>query len=292
MVNLCTPTCSLHPLKRQFGSLVLYQAPPSYSEGELGPPVSDWFETSTVALISNLCMKKTDYLCAVAGGFAARFGVVLSRGAKHAESLEALALLRPTIAMPLLKIGGDGDGSYLIPDDLEGVTHCFSPGVGPSSSFEFDLAERGIEVFMADASVSGPAMSHERFHFTPAYLGSFSDPSRRLISMDDWVQSECGNEPSGDMILQMDIEGGEYQVIHSMSEALLRRFRIVVIEFHHLYHLRHAIICRYMRSAFEKLQKHFRICYVQENRAEGDFSVGGKRHSRLLEVTFLRKDRV
>ena len=130
-------------------------------------------------------MKTIDYLCAVAGGFAARFGVVVSRGAKHAESLEALALLQPSIAMPMLKIGGYGDGSYLIPDDLEGVTHCFSPGVGPSSSLEFNLAQRGIEVFMADASVSGPAVSHERFHFMlPLNVYSTSraaDAERRLI---------------------------------------------------------------------------------------------------------------
>ncbi|WP_294610046.1 hypothetical protein [uncultured Roseovarius sp.] len=29
----------------------------------------------------------------------------------------------------LVRIGGDGDGGYMMPDDFDGITHCFSPGV-------------------------------------------------------------------------------------------------------------------------------------------------------------------
>jgi len=238
-------------------------------------------------------MRIADYWFAVASGLVAKLGVSLSKGAKPAESIEALSmLLKPTVSRPMLRVGGHGDGSYAIPDDLNGITHCFSPGVGPSSAFEFELAERGIDVLLADASVAGPAAKHKRFRFRPAYLASFSDPSRQLISMEDWVQSECGNEPQAELILQMDIEGGEYEIIHSMDEALLQKFRIVVVEFHHLNQLRHGIMCRYMGGACQKLLKHFRICHVQENWAAGGFSLAGKRYSRLLEVTLVRNDRI
>lgn len=237
-------------------------------------------------------MRTADYWFALASGLVAKVGVSLSKGAKPAESREALSLLRPTISIPMRRVGGHGDGSYAIPDDLGGISHCFSPGVGPSSAFEFDLAERGIDVLLADASVTAPAAKHKRFRFRPAYLASFSDPNRQLISMEDWVQSECGNEPQAELILQMDIEGSEYEVIHSMDEALLRKFRIVVVEFHHLNQLRHSIMCRYMKGAFQKLLKHFQICHVQENWAAGGFSLAGKRYSRLLEVTLVRRDRL
>jgi hypothetical protein len=36
----------------------------------------------------------------------------------------------------LVRIGGEGDGGYLVPDDLDGVMACFSPGVGATASFE------------------------------------------------------------------------------------------------------------------------------------------------------------
>ena len=39
----------------------------------------------------------------------------------------------------LIRLGGRGDGAYLIPDDLENIQACFSPGVCNSKFFEDDL---------------------------------------------------------------------------------------------------------------------------------------------------------
>ena len=52
----------------------------------------------------------------------------------------------------LIRVGPSGDGGYLIPDDLDGLVACFSPGVSDISGFEVQCAERGMDVFMADAS--------------------------------------------------------------------------------------------------------------------------------------------
>ena len=48
--------------------------------------------------------------------------------------------LRPQ-SMPykLIRLGGRGDGAYLLPDDLENIEACFSPGVSYSKFFEDDL---------------------------------------------------------------------------------------------------------------------------------------------------------
>ena len=40
-----------------------------------------------------------------------------------------------------------------------------------------------------------------------------------------------------DAILQMDIEGNEYEVLLDFEEVLMKRFRILVIEFHQFYDL-------------------------------------------------------
>ena len=50
----------------------------------------------------------------------------------------------------LIRIGREGDGGYLIPNDLEGIEVCFSPGVEGTADFERDLANRGIKCFFAD----------------------------------------------------------------------------------------------------------------------------------------------
>ena len=54
---------------------------------------------------------------------------------------------------PLIRIGGTGDGAYLIPADLSDVEACFSPGVNNFKDFEDHLAQRyGIKAFMCDYS--------------------------------------------------------------------------------------------------------------------------------------------
>src|SRR5512143_211540 len=77
---------------------------------------------------------------------------------------ELLHELRPIDAgVELVRLGPGGDGGYLVPDDLDGIRNVFSPGVSTESGFEAELADRGLRVFLADASVDGPALAHSRF---------------------------------------------------------------------------------------------------------------------------------
>ena len=71
----------------------------------------------------------------------------------------AIAFLRPKASpVPLRRIGGDNDGAYLVPDDLEGVAACFSPGVNNFKDFEDELCRaHGMRAHMCDAS-SNPAL--------------------------------------------------------------------------------------------------------------------------------------
>ena len=234
-----------------------------------------------------------DKLLSLISDLAAGVGVSLSKSASLGNTAEALDMLKPTEGFrgAIIRLGGHADGSYCIPDDLNGITHCFSPGVGPSSAFEFDLANRDIKVSLADANVQEPPKTHPNFRFHRYHIASFTDRQRKFLSMDDWHILDCGEEISGDHLLQMDIEGCEYEVIHAMSESLLKRFRIIVIEYHNLNQLRHGSMCFFMKSAFAKLNKHFQVCHVEQNFTAGTFWFNGGRQSRLLEVSYIRKDR-
>ena len=56
------------------------------------------------------------------------------------------------ISCELIRIGGDGDGGYLLPDILNDISYCFSPGVSQTSFFEKELSENyNIQSFMVDA---------------------------------------------------------------------------------------------------------------------------------------------
>ena len=123
----------------------------------------------------------------------------------------------------LIRLGPKGDGGYLLPNDLEGIEACFSPGVAFVSGFEKDCAELGMKVFLADKSVEQPAEAHEQFNFTKKFVGVTSNDD--FMTMDNWVTSSLPNSQS-DLLLQMDIEGYEYEVFLSISDKLMHRLEL------------------------------------------------------------------
>ena len=87
------------------------------------------------------------------------FGVYISKiKPTSKETIEAFfANLRENSAqVDLVRIGGAGDGGYLVPNDLKDVHFCMSPGVAETSCFEFQLAsDYNMICCLADFSVRG-----------------------------------------------------------------------------------------------------------------------------------------
>jgi hypothetical protein len=189
----------------------------------------------------------------------------------------------------LIRLGPDGDGGYLVPDDLSGIEACFSPGVSSVSGFEKACAERGMKIFLADKSVDAPAESHPLFSFTRKHVGATT--SDDVMTMDNWVRESLPDERS-ELLLQMDIEGAEYETLLATSDALLRRFRIAVMEFHWLDHLWSKPFFRVASSAFRKLLQSHACVHIHPNNCCGSLKLKGLEMPRVCEFTFLRRDRL
>lgn len=226
---------------------------------------------------------KLKYMAERAAGF--RFWIGHSADRSRVENL--IAALRPagTIA-PLVRVGSKGDGGYLLPDDLDGVTACVSPGVSVEIGFDQAMADRGIEVYMADASVEGPPQANERFHFTKKFLDVFEDETHMRLD------SLCANIPdSGDLILQMDIEGAEYRVLLDADPETLKRFRIMAIEFHDLRDMFGRFSFDLIEATFRKILQTHRVVHIHPNNVARPAEFYDICVPQLLEITFLRKDR-
>lgn len=189
----------------------------------------------------------------------------------------------------LIRLGPVGDGGYLVPDDLVGIEACFSPGVGFSSLFEKDCAERGMKVFLADGSVDEAKYHHELFVFMKKYIGMVTD--NHSMTIDDWVKSSMPDS-QGDLLLQMDIEGSEYEVLLTLSDDLLKRFRIILIEFHSLEELRSKAFFKIASQVFEKLLQTHTCVHNHPNNCSGLIKYKGFKIPKVLEFTFLRNDRI
>ncbi len=189
----------------------------------------------------------------------------------------------------LIRIGGAGDGGYLVPDVLEGIEYCFSPGVDQIATFECDLERRGIKSFLADYSVDGPPVASDAFVFDKKFLGVTD--SERDITLKSWVEQYLPDHDK-DLILQMDIEGSEYPVIVNTPVEILKKFRIMVIEFHSFDKLLDTLGFRLINATFEILLEHFHVAHIHPNNRRACLRSGSFEIPRNVEYTFIRKDRV
>jgi hypothetical protein len=209
------------------------------------------------------------------------------------ETIEAFfANLRENSAqVDLVRIGGAGDGGYLVPNDLSGVHFCMSPGVAETSCFEFQLAsDYDITCCLADFSVDAPAVNHPLFHFTKKFVSSYNDEQNMRLT--DWVHASEDRYGKGDLLLQMDVEGAEYSVLQEVSEETLAKFRIVIIEFHYVDRIFDRNDFALIKQVFDKLLKQFYIVHIHPNNSGHTSALNGIDVPTVLEFTFLRRDRV
>lgn len=189
----------------------------------------------------------------------------------------------------MVRIGGDHDGGYLVPNDLEGISACFSPGTGQTYQFEMDCHNQGMQVFMLDDSVDRPPDLPADIYFQRRRLDAFTDAGR--ITLDDWVR-ESDVPADSDLLLQIDIEDHERIILPSVSADLLGRTRILVIELHWLENYLSKSVLSPMIEVLERLRQTHIPVHLHPNNFKDPISWRGLTIYPALEVTFLRKDRV
>jgi FkbM family methyltransferase len=218
-----------------------------------------------------------------------------SAAVSTAELMQVFEILKPKATKtPLIRIGGDHDGAYLVPDDLDGIEACFSPGANRVKYFEDFLTDRyGIKSYMADFSCDVDEFKTPLREGMQTFLKKWLDvtPGEDNISLKDWIRD---NDVSGDLLLQMDIEGAEYRNVLATPDDTLARFRVVVLEVHGL---RAMLDGPSLRGAiapfFDKLARNFTTVHAHPNNCCGDFVVPGTdvRIPHVLELTLVRNDR-
>ena len=147
-----------------------------------------------------------------------------------------------------------------------------------------------MKVYMADKSVDKPNLNipTNQYDFIKKHIGCTNNSD--FITMDEWVNSFCLNE-NEDLLLQMDIEGGEYYSLINMSDSLLKRFRILVIEFHSLEDLWNPHFFNLAEAVFDKILQTHSCVHIHPNNHHSIDTKFGIEIPKIAEFTFLRNDR-
>lgn len=190
----------------------------------------------------------------------------------------------------LIRVGPKRDGGYLVPDDLAGIQACFSPGVDVMSEFEQACFNYGMKLYLADRTVEKPSfdLDPQNYHFLKKHIGITNNDD--FITLDTWVDAfEPGDS---DLLLQMDIEGAEYPAIINASNALLKRFRIMIFELHRLDDFWNPVFFNLAEPVINKILETHTCVHIHPNNCCGVETKYGLEIPRFAEFTFLRNDRI
>jgi len=185
----------------------------------------------------------------------------------------------------LIRIGGPEDGGYLVPDIFKNtkVKYCFSPGVGAQTSFEDNLLNYNIKSFLADHTIEYKG----KHDFTKKKLGSFDD--KKVICLENWIQNKKATS-NNNLMLQMDIEGSEIDVILSTKLSTFKRFKIILIEFHHFHSIVSRLGLNIYNTIFDKLQLTHSIVHIHPNNMSNTKIINGINIPDVMEITFINND--
>jgi hypothetical protein len=181
----------------------------------------------------------------------------------------------------LIRVGDKKDGGYLIPDILYKIKYCFSPGVGTNSSFEDNLKKFKIKSFLADGTVQYSG----KHDFIKKNLNTFND--EKNITLEDWIRIKLKKKNSNNLILQMDIEGSEIGVIYNTRESVLKKFAILIIEFHDFNNICNNFGLKIYDEIFSKLLRNFTICHIHPNNTWGVTKICNIDVPNFMEFTFI-----
>ena len=154
------------------------------------------------------------------------------------------------------------------------------------TKFENDLEEKySISSNMVDFNYIDPKILPISAIFQRKKIGITSDEDN--LSINDWLDDQ-----NGDIILKMDIEGDEYLTLSSISDKNLNKIRILIVELHDLRHLRNYFFYKTFEKFILKLNNLFYVCHLHVNNVSKLTNIGGYNVPDMLEITFIRKDRI
>tara|TARA_B100001057_G_scaffold157701_2_gene158417 strand:+ start:1376 stop:2179 length:804 start_codon:yes stop_codon:yes gene_type:complete len=216
------------------------------------------------------------------------FGLRISK-VKKPEILSMIKKWKPyDVGYELIRVGGDADGGYLAPDILSKSSYLFSPGCGNVFSFEEDMFKRNIKSFITDHTVNISPENSKKFNFIKKKLNTFNDETN--ITLKKWINDSLSEENQNNLILQMDIEGSEFQVILNADDEDLKKFNILIIEFHfYNFTAQEHFTNKIINNCFDKLLKNFDICHLHPNNGSYFLHIGNVKLPRNLEFTFINK---
>lgn len=211
--------------------------------------------------------------------------------ANQSKALRILGRLVPmdVIGFEKVRVGRDNDGGYVMIDDFEGIVGAYSLGISDDVSWDREIADRGIGIFQYDHTIDRLPEEHHRFKWSKLKISDCANRGQGITCLPDELIAN-GHSWEEDYILKCDIEGEEWDVFAAIDIDLLKIFRQIVCEFHHLGEISIPEKFERMYRTVCNLTTHHSAVHVHGNNCARWAVVGGVAVPDVLEVTFIRNE--
>lgn len=197
-------------------------------------------------------------------------------------------MMRLKEAASFCRVGRANDGGYVMLDDFEGKRIAYSFGIADDVSWDLDMANRGLDVYMYDHTISQLPQMHPKFHYFQIGLGNENEKDDLHKKTLAQLMKENGHMDEYGMILKIDIEGAEWDVLRTVDKEILQHFSQIVFEFHDVIVPENE---NNIQEALQKLNQTHQLVHVHANNYGSYLLLGGTMLPELIEATYvLRAD--
>lgn len=181
----------------------------------------------------------------------------------------------------LVRLGFQGDGGYVVPEELIN-DNLLSFGIADEISFEEDYIKRVAHpnIHCFDGTIERFPSENPLYCFHKINVGQCDTDNE--VSIDTIFENYFKNQDK--VFFKMDIEGSEYPSLMAMSQENLRKIDCMVLEVHGVsnYEL--------FSNLMYKLNSELVLIHRHINECGGFFYFNGQVLSQLYELTFVNKN--
>ena len=184
-----------------------------------------------------------------------------------------------------IRMGNSHDGGYVLVDNIAQKSKiAYSFGISNDISWDKEMSEKGMEVFMYDHTVDVPEDMNGNMHFfNIGICGSKERKNEKLKTINEIIESN-GHAHNNGMILKMDIEGDEYDFLLNIDDDILTKFDQIVMELHHI---TDCDMTDEIVGALKKINRNHRLIHIHGNNYSTIRYVNNKAIPDSVEVSYV-----
>jgi hypothetical protein len=192
------------------------------------------------------------------------------------------------IDYPLMRLGSEKDGGYVVLEKNYDNSFLISGGISNDNNFEIAIAKLGAHGHQVDFSIDSPPVYHPNLTFSPQRIVGGENKTEPFdVSLDD-LYSQFAPQDGRELLLKLDIEGAEWEVFETSN--CIKAFSQIFLELHYMDRLGIPSLKDKSIRALNRLFQDFFPVFISGNNCCGFVALGGYSVPRVIELTLLNRE--